>query len=192
MSPRLMLSALADTVSIEPAPPSALPDDLEARLAAALPKNADERVRAIGELWLAIRPHPAVLPARRHFDPFRVAPRILPYLWLLDVEQTPMPRFRYRLLGTAHVMAMGGDFTGKYLDLAHPTFLRSPSHGDYLSVAKGEPSYRRGKPTYHLHKNFIAMERLALPLADDGKHVNMLLAITVYTRTSGPTSVDAT
>jgi len=175
-----MLSDLAESLPAQPLPPPSA--DLEARLAAALPADADSRLRALGELWLAIRPEPALLPARRHFDPLRIEPRVLPYLWLLDVEREPQPRFRYRLLGTAHVMAMGADFTGQYLDLAHPSFLASASHADYIAVAAGHPSYRRGKPTFHVDKSYLAMERLALPMADDGERVNMLLAITIYMR----------
>jgi hypothetical protein len=176
-----MLSALDEP---EPAAPSCVPPEagLEARLAAVLPADADPRLRAIGELWLAIRPEPARLPGRRHFDPLCIEPRVLPYLWLLDVEREPRLRFRYRLLGTAHALAMGGDFTGEYLDIAHPAFLESASRADYISVAAGYPSYRRGKPTFHMDKSYLAMERLALPLAADGERVNMLLAITVYAR----------
>lgn len=164
------------------AAPKPLPADPEASLAATLPDDADPRVRALGELWLAIRPAPTLLPARRHFDPLRIAPSVLPYLWLLDVLREPRLRFRYRLIGTAHVTPMGADFTGNYLDAVHPTFLESASYADYLSVAAGLPSYRRGKPTFHVDKSYLAMERLALPLAEDGVRVNMLLAITLYTR----------
>ena len=158
------------------------PADPAAALAAVLPADADSRVREVGEHWLAIRPAPTLLPARRHFDPLQVAPGLLPYLWLLDVEREPRLRFRYRLLGTAHVTAMGADFTGEYLDAAHPAFLESASHDDFLSVAGGLPSYRRGKPTFHVDKSYLSMERLALPLAEDGVRVNVLLAITFYTR----------
>ncbi|HYM03287.1 MAG TPA: hypothetical protein VET85_10100 [Stellaceae bacterium] len=41
-------------------------------------------------------------------------------------------------------------------------------------------------------KNYVSIERLLLPLAKDGRHVEMLLAMTFYTRWLHPAGVSFT
>lgn len=114
-------------------------------------------------------------------------PRLLRWLWLVDVARDPL-RFRARLMGTEHVIAMGHDPTGEWLDIAFPHFLGSANYQDYVTVAEGRPSYRKGPPTYHIDKQHVVLERIMLPLAADGIRVDMILAITVYLRSSDASS----
>lgn len=101
---------------------------------------------------------------------------------MLDVEREPL-RFRYRLVGTEQVAAMGADLTGRYLDEAHPRFVTSLTYPDYVAAAeRGEVRLHRGPPTFHINKDYVSIERLLLPLAADGSKVDKLLAITVYFR----------
>ncbi|MBU0725376.1 MAG: PAS domain-containing protein [Alphaproteobacteria bacterium] len=139
----------------------------------------DPRVRALYEYWRA-RCRPGRLPGRADIDPVDV-PRLLRWMWMVDVTHDPL-RFRGRLMGTEHVAAMDQDPTGKWFDEAFPNFLPSSTYTDYVSVAKGIPSYRKGTPSYHIDKQHVVLERVMLPLAADGITVDIILAITVYLR----------
>lgn len=54
-------------------------------------------------------------------------------------------------------------------------------HSFLMDVAEsGQPNWRRGKSLIRFEKDYAELERLYLPLADDGKTVDMILAITVF------------
>jgi hypothetical protein len=144
--------------------------------------TADVRVRQLYEHWLGLHPGRGVLPGRQHFDPLTLPVSLLPFLWLTDVERAPL-RFRYRLLGTQQVRVLGRDFTGQWIDEAHPDFVGSAASGQFVAAAeRGEVGYRCGNTLSTLPKDYRSMERLILPLARDGREVDMLLAISVYHR----------
>jgi hypothetical protein len=150
-----------------------LPDNLE---------TADwcAPVRALYEYWCSIRPLNAPFPGRQHFDPLLI-PQLMPLVWMLDVVRAnEVIRFRYRLVGTRHVIAMTRDYTGWWLDEAHPNFLTHGAYSHYLAVAAGDVSFRRGRPGFHVHEDYYEMERILLPMARNGTTVDMVLAITVY------------
>ncbi len=145
------------------------------------PPSADARVQQLYRYWLDIHPAGGALPGRRHLDPTAI-PSLLPFLWLADVERAPL-RFRYRLLGTAHAHVFGRDYTGCWLDETHENFARSPAYEQYLAaVEHGRAGYRRGHTLIMLPKEYRSIERLLLPLAQDGHQVDMLLAISLYQR----------
>jgi hypothetical protein len=144
-----------------------------------LPANCHPKLRRLLNYWESIRPAPGQLPGRQHFDPIDV-PDLLPWIWLLDVERDPL-RFKYRLLGNEQVLAIGSNPIGQWLDEVHPEFVTHPYYRDYVRLAvEGEASFRRGPPAFHTDKRFVSLQRLLLPLARDGRIVDMLLAVTVY------------
>lgn len=148
-------------------------------LATTLPADADPRLRRLYDYWLSVHPPGGGLPGRQHIDPCDIAP-LLRWIWMMDVHREPL-RFRYRLLGTEQVSAMGRDFTGRWIDEAHEQFVSSVSHAQYVtSVERGEIGYLKGSPPYHVTKDFVQVERLLVPLARNGGDVDILLAITVY------------
>ena len=150
-------------------------------LDAELPLGADPRVVELHRYWLGIRLPPDRLPGRQHFDPVAI-PRLLRWLWLVDVVRDPL-RFRYRLVGSEHVAAFGRDLTGEWLEEAHPAFLDSSAHPAFSAAAGGAAiSHYRGPPVYFVRKDFLSIERLILPLARDGRLPDILLGITVFTR----------
>ncbi len=147
------------------------------------------KLRRLNDYWRSIHPRDG-LPGRQHLDPLAI-PDILPHLWLMDVQRGPF-RLKYRLLGTLLVEWIGKDHTGRWLDEVHPHVLES---ADPLAqgtgalprlksvVDTGVPNWRRGKPTLFLaHKDFVEIERLVLPLASDGRNVDVLIAATVFHR----------
>ncbi|MFD2203981.1 PAS domain-containing protein [Kiloniella antarctica] len=141
-------------------------------------KEWGEKTRALYEYWLSIHPSDTSLPGRQHLDPVDI-PNLLPNVWLVDIFQDPI-RFKFRLFGTAHVEAMKHDYTGRWIDEVYPNFLASSTYPDYMNLAENaQPSYRIGPASFHI-PDYKSIERVMLPLAHNGKSVDMILALTVY------------
>ena len=148
-----------------------LSDEIESKLGTTL--------RQAYDYWLSCWPAPTRLPGRQHLDPTEV-PKLLPNLWLLDVEGPPR-RYRYRLIGTAVVTAMRGDCTGRTLDeLLEGEALTETLRVMDRIVETGRPDWRSGLPLIHADRRFNLLERLLLPLAGDGETVDMLLGCSQY------------
>ena len=139
----------------------------------------DERIAELYRYWLSLWPAPGTLPGRQHFDPSGVT-RLLPWILLVDVERNPL-RFKFRLVGTENARVKGYDTTGEYLDERVPDFAASPTYPQWLDAAEhGVVAYQRGLPVRHVPKDFIENERLLLPLARNGRDVDMVLMLAVF------------
>lgn len=144
------------------------------------------KVHGLFEYWHSIRPDSASLPGRAHFEPLAI-PALLPRLILLDVVGRPA-RFRYRLIGTRMVDALADDFTGRWLDEAHakpggdtPVF---PSYEQV--VRDGRFDWRRGAPHFAGYiDRCTELERIFLPLAADGRTVDMILVTYAFFDATG-------
>ncbi len=138
------------------------------------------RLAALYAHWRRIRPAPDLLPGRRHFDPIDV-PGALASIWLLDVQREPL-RFRYRLIGSNVVRMIGGDFTGQWFDEARPALGKvMPKLVRYrLMVETGRATWRRGAPLLALDPYWKSTENVIMPLAADGRSVDMLMCGSVY------------
>ena len=117
------------------------------------------------------------LPARRDIDPLELPPSLLPNILLLDVERGGgAPRFRVRLAGTGFAALLGREFTGRYFDEVGPAHQMAPIldalHG---LVATGQPAFLAG-PMARPNNDPVWLKRFALPLAEDGETVDMILA----------------
>ncbi|MGH6977478.1 MAG: PAS domain-containing protein [Stellaceae bacterium] len=138
----------------------------------------DKPIGALYRYWQSIRPSPDRLPGRRNFHPTDV-PRLLQWIWLVDVQHKPL-RFKYRLVGTAHVDAAGSNPTGRWYDEVHPRFRSSSAYPQFVAVAEqAQVAFYRGPPAYVIDYEQKTIERLILPMAQNGRDVDMLLAITV-------------
>jgi hypothetical protein len=142
------------------------------------------KVRRLLEYWQSIRPEPALLPGRQHFDPLHI-PDLMPYVWMLELVGSPS-RLRYRLLGTRMVDAMQRDLTGWWYDEAHPGVLDHPMY-KYFEERwnRNEPTWRRGRPWLHVDPDIYEIEQVVLPMARDGSTLDLLLCITVFFRKDG-------
>lgn len=113
------------------------------------------------------------LPARADLEPSQIV-RLLPYLFLVDVV-AGSGRFRYRLVGTRITEWSGGDATGWYMD--DP---RCGSGGAVLQAlhaevaASGRPLATTGEEAL-FKGSLLLFDRLLLPLAADGRTVDMIL-----------------
>ena len=144
------------------------------------------RVRQLFDYWQSLRAARGALPGRAAFDPLAI-PSLLPHLTLIDVVGRP-PRYRYRLIGTRMVDAFNGDFTGRWLDDVHarpdgtaPVF---PSYD--AVVAEGRHDWRRGAPHFAgFIDRCVELERVFVPLASDGKTVDIIVTITAFFDAAG-------
>lgn len=147
------------------------------------PNDCQPQIRAILAYWQRISP-PGELPGRQHFDPADI-PQLLPYVWLLDVlaaPETPLRyRFRVRLVGTHVASGFRRNVTGLFMDEAWNAVTEHGTYGHYVGVVeRRQPSFRRGLPMFDPHRDYKWLERVLLPLARDGTHVDMILAMTVF------------
>lgn len=145
-----------------------------------IPEECHPKVRAIHDYWRSKHPTGGGLPGRQHIDPIDI-PQLLPNIWLIDVKRNPY-RFRFRLVGTLVVDYAGEDNTGKWFDEQLPDF--DPSV--FIDVVEsGRPSWARGRSKMRPEKDYYELERVRLPLASDGKTVDMILSLTVFFDSQG-------
>ena len=151
-------------------------DDILARLG--IPGDCDRGIVSIIEYWRSIAPGEA-LPGRQHFDPTDI-PRLLRDIWLIDVSRDPLD-FSFRLVGTAVVDFFGKDPTGSRLEDTFPDFRSGVAYRDLADVANvAEARFRRGAPTLAPGSKIERLERVYLPMARNGKDVDMILCFTVF------------
>ncbi|MEQ8395988.1 PAS domain-containing protein [Thalassobaculum sp.] len=138
----------------------------------------DPALRDLVRYWIRIHPGTR-LPGRQDFDPLDI-PKVLKHLVLVDVERDPF-RFRIRLMGTAVVDAFGNDFTDSYLDEVFENFHQTYGSMNRIETAKtGIPTYRHGKATMPFKLDFAPIEAVHLPLAADGRLVNLIVSMTIH------------
>jgi hypothetical protein len=117
---------------------------------------------------------PDMLPARHDLDPLMEVPRLAPRMMLKDVRHDPLD-FRYRLVGTALRRHMAQDWTGQWL--SQIPFQRVGStvwQNNHLVTLQRAPLLAR-PPYVGPHKDFLYVESIILPLADNGQTVDMLM-----------------
>jgi hypothetical protein len=140
------------------------------------------------EYWRSKAPAAGLLPGRRHIDPTEI-PGLLDNIWLLDVVGAAAGaprRFCFRLIGDAmHRKGMPGR-PGAFIDQLFDNGPQDAAMGDLHAVVDtGLPSWSRGKPTLRHRHEIFELERILLPLAADGKTVDMLLCLTAFYRSDG-------
>lgn len=144
-----------------------------------LPKDAAPKIKALYAYWQSIHPAGGGLPGRQHVDPVDI-PDLLPNLWMVDVSRNPL-RFRFRLIGTEIVKFAGRDVTGQWLDEVIEGYQGSEASRFHRQVVEsGRPAYRRGGLLFNPSNAQLEAERLYLPLAQDGRTVDILLVMTIY------------
>lgn len=119
------------------------------------------------------------MPSRRDLRPEEdIGPVPLPFVLLVDVFDAGA-RMRFRLVGTHHVAFNGRDYTGRFF---HDLYPPGPAF-DYVAGLYAElvrcrrPLWTRNLSIHPLTGGPIEMRRLMLPLADDGRTVNMSLGV---------------
>jgi hypothetical protein len=142
------------------------------------------KIREIHAYWLGLHPAPGVLPDRRAIDPIAIR-AVLPNLFLLDASPPPL-RLRYRLVGTKLVQAGGRELTGRLMEDAHPNLLLAEPYADYPACAReARIGWRRGPTVFDWDRQHVQIERILLPLATDGRTVDVILGLSVFLDSNG-------
>jgi hypothetical protein len=117
------------------------------------------------------------LPGRQHIDPLDF-PDLLPHISIFDVVHIGgAVRCRIRLMGTANVQLMGADCTGQFFDARMRPEDAARIMVSYRQViAERRPHFLHGSVAIP-GREHVHYERLLLPLAADGRTVDMLLAL---------------
>ena len=149
-----------------------------------LPADCHTKIVRVFDYWRSI--HPAVgLPGRRGLDPLQVPEGLLPNMSLIDVTGDPR-RFRYRLIGTSITRFAGRDVSGRWLEDVYTGFAGGGVHTALCRVVDDRTGdYRRGPPVHLGMAELAEVERIFLPLADDGASVDMIMALAVFHDTQG-------
>lgn len=148
------------------------------------PAASGPEFRVLLDYWIARFPkdNPGQLPGRQHIDPADLPARYLAQLLLLDVVPATPRRFRFRVAGTAFAAIIGRDVTGLHYDeIGTPD--RSIAAALDLIVDHGRPVFVEGALTLP-SDDFFWVKRLGLPLARNGRNVDMVLALWVAQRQS--------
>jgi hypothetical protein len=118
------------------------------------------------------------LPGRADIDPLAF-PALLPGIYLVDVIRTPGAGrlgFRFRRVGTAHLAINGIEITGMTVDEAFTGDYGQRARTAYEEVvATARPSLKLGARAAVGGRAHMVFDRLLLPLASDGRAVDMLL-----------------
>ena len=130
------------------------------------------------DYWLSIKPA-AGLPGRQHFDPLDI-PLLMPRVWMLDVLREPL-RYRYRLAGTKEVATLQREVTGRLFEEVHPRLRDDPGAIEryHKGAQCGIATYRKGVVRLMHHKDHHTVENCVVPLACDGKTVDILVGCSI-------------
>jgi len=154
---------------------------------------SDQRLQALFTYWSSKR-GTRPMPSRADIDPGDLRP-LLPHLMLLDVVDAGSD-MRYRLVGTEVERHLGRPVTGRLLgDLV------SGAYRDYvLSLYRrviadkapvySENSFDRDRGDYGMIAEFKRVHRLMLPLARDGRTIDMVLCGQIFTTNHDPDQPD--
>jgi hypothetical protein len=170
-------------MSPSPSLPSPLPADAPVIVVRSetdlLSAQAHPKILQAYRHWCSLRPGEQ-LPGRQHIDPFALR-SLLPSVWLADLTRDPL-RLRYRLAGTSIVAGLGREVTGMWLDEAHPRpesveiFVNRTT----LMIDAVAPTWRRGASQLWQHDVWARVENLIMPLAADGRTIDMLFGVNLF------------
>lgn len=145
----------------------------------------DPRLRRALAYWASRRPADGRLPGRADIDPLDI-PDLLPFVELSDVLDGGAD-FRFRLVGSHLVDTDGLNPTG----MLHSRFFAHPPYRAYQAalygwvVANGRPLYSRSRIPTDLLGFHVLSERIYMPLAADGRAVDMILNVQVCEGVAG-------
>ncbi|QDO96944.1 PAS domain-containing protein [Ferrovibrio terrae] len=120
-----------------------------------------------------------LLPARNDIDVLDIPRELLRDIALLEVvpQSDGSRRYRIRLFGSALAAMTGADETGRYYDETVPPagYAVLRQHLDQ-AVSEARPMFF-ASPSAAPGRGFLYFGRFGLPLASDGRQVDMILAL---------------
>ena len=149
------------------------------------PPDAHPKIARVIELWKAMGQPDGALPGRQHFDPGE-ARDLLSNIWLLDVVADDPRRFRARLVGGALIEAGASLRKGQFF-----TDIGTPEEGQrnlafFSNLAQTKRiDWRRGPSMLGYMEHVKELERVIMPMAENGMVVDMFLCLTVFYGSDG-------
>ncbi len=152
------------------------------------PAAAHPDFRQFYDYWRGRAPD-GLLPGRQHIDPLIDIPALVPRLALYDVVEFPEgPRFRVRVAGEVLIEVMGLAPAGRFVDEFIVPERRATLNDAFTRVARERIVHYWEKPMWTAGRQYIRMQRMALPLARDGRNVDMIIACHVRVPTDPETA----
>jgi len=164
-------------------------DEVDGVVRNILGSDCNPRLAELARHWQRLRPigpeRTSLLPGRPHIDPAAM-PKLMPAIFFTDVERGSRLRFRIRLIGTRLARLFARDPTRRYADEVMPGIDDSPLGIALRAVVEsGLPNHGGGPVTLIPGKEYLKIERLLLPLADDGRSVDMVLGMVILSYDNG-------
>ncbi|HVO04277.1 MAG TPA: hypothetical protein VMT54_18925 [Candidatus Cybelea sp.] len=147
-------------------------------IASAIEPRWDQFLRA----WEAMAAAKGRYPSRADLDPLQLGARLLPNIFLVDIENTPKGklRFRFRLLGQA-ILDRETTRPGDYLDLLGSAVEISEIELHYRDTMAGQVSIRTASLVWNdVRKDMFRYSVMMLPLSDNGVAVTHLMGLALY------------
>ena len=142
----------------------------------------DPKFVQIYDYWSSKAPD-GCLPGRQHLDPIDI-PALLPGLVLYDVVTEPDgTRFRVRIAGQMIVDILVYEPRDRFVDEMVVPNKGSDVNGAFDAVRNERIAHYWENSLWTAGREYITMQRLALPLASDGEQVDMILAYHVRVET---------
>lgn len=141
--------------------------------------TTDPMILEMHDLWQCKRAGRRT-PRREDFDPIEM-PHLLANLFLYDVLHEDPLAFRFRLVGTAIVAALGRDPTGKRFEEIDSGARLERFLEETRSVALTfRHAHARSRDAGWIDRSVVKYERLLLPLNDTGSHAGMIMGLAVF------------
>lgn len=137
-----------------------------------------DKLRRMHAYWVRIKGDKA-MPARADFDPVDI-PDLLANISLMDLSFEPF-RATAKVVGTAIVEFLGRDHTGKSIEEGLEPALASEAMAQYRDVVDARQPVLVASMARVRDREHFEVERLLLPLSDDGETVNMCITCTEFT-----------
>jgi len=133
------------------------------------------KLKAVYRYWLDVKGD-ALMPTRVDLNPASMS-KFLSHISLVDVEHDT-GRYRFRLIGTESVRAIGFDPTGKYLD--EITLMNSHLKQRYDWLVKTKRPYVVTDKLNWVENSYLDFFSIGLPLTKDGENVDILMYGSLY------------
>ena len=133
------------------------------------------KLKAVYQYWLDVKGD-AAMPTRVDLNPRDMA-EFLSHISLVDVEHDT-GRYKFRLIGTESVRAVGFDPTGKYLD--EVPLMEGHLKPRYDWLVKTKRPYIVADKLNWSEKSYLDFFSIGLPLTRDGKRVDILMYGSLY------------
>lgn len=137
-----------------------------------------QKIKDFVEFWWS-KHTPDRLPTRSDFDFYEITEWVS-HVIIMDVLSNGSD-FRYRLIGTRIVEAVGRDLTGKNVSNSSYTGNKDNVFQTFsMPVTEKRPIIRRGKMIWLHEKKWKNYESVHCPLFDKNRSVNMTIGVQYY------------